>query len=432
MILTDDALKSKQQECEAQLAASRHEAQERKKRMMDKEMEVRARCEQSAMETELEADRRAPLTGDEVLRNQHLTSLRKINSLALQATGYMKCDQLKQHQKGRQQMEDKYNLIHDSIMEHDRVAELQQWRTDEEEARLKRIEARQILEQQIAERQKKVIWDEEAKAIEAQKILNTYKQYEAEEKGKLEQHREHLKEVSRQVAATNENIKRMKEAAVAREKQEEMVAAAYLRKKAQEEEAHIQEQMRIRKAKEIRVAKLRAQQEKAQDKQAQQDEFRAKRAFEETEKNARMKEKREKEAKAALMQSIDADRKRQEVFHAEQVRREQELDLRMDMMTQQAVDQEYERRRAEEIEAREAAAKHGGLVRQQIASNEQRRQKAKLFERNDAKFLVKKSKKESILAEKVRRDTLLKLQKDGVPEEYLRNLARMAIDETNA
>lgn len=432
VILTDSELATLKQDKDAQVAVTRHESQERKRRMLDKELEVRARREQSAMEMELEAERRAPLTGDEALFHPHLESLRKISSLALQATGYLKCDQLRERQKGRQAMEDKYNLVHDSIMERDRIAELQQRREDQEVARTKRVEAREMLEHQIAERQKKAIWEEEAKAIEAQKILNTYKQYEAEERGKLEQHREHKKIVAQQVADTNDSIKRMKLAAVAREKQEEMVAAAYLRKKAQEEEAHMQEQMRLRKAKELRVAKLRAQQEKAQDKQAELDEFRAKRAFEETEKKARLKEKHDRETKSALMQSIDADRKRQEAFRAENRLRERQLDAHMDLIGLQHVDQEYHERKAAEEAAKAEALKHGELVRQQIAGNEQRRQKARMFEANDAKFLIKKNKKESILAEKVRRDTLLRLQKEGVPEEYLRGLARMTIDETNA
>jgi hypothetical protein len=40
--------------------------------------------------------------------------------------------------------------------------------------------------------------------------------------------------------------------------------------------------------------------------------------------------------------------------------------------------------------------------------------------------------KESTLAEKVRQDTLRRLQKQGVPEEYLRELTHMTINEANA
>ncbi|GMF25451.1 unnamed protein product [Phytophthora lilii] len=432
VILTDAAAQQLKKEREAQQAASRHESQERKRRMMEKEIEVRARREQSAMEMELEADRKALLTGNEVANNQHLESLRKINSLAMAATGYQLCDALKEHQRERQIVEARYNNIHDSIMERERRRDIQKRKDAEVEAHAKRMEARQVLEEQIAERHKKAIREEEAKAIEAQKILKTYKQYEMEEQRKIEQQREKQTETMRQVAQTNERIKQMKEEMIVREKREEMAAAAYLRKKALQEEAKLQEEARIRKSKELRTAKLRAQQEKAQDKQAIQDEFRAKKAYEETEKNTRLKEKCDKEKKIALMQSILQDRKKQEVFHAEQAQRLRELDANMDRIGQQQIEREYQHHKAVEAAAKERELKHGDLLQQQIEGNEQRRMKAKMFEQNDAKFLKKKALKESILAEKVRVDTLQKLQKRGVPEEYLRELSRMNINASNA
>lgn len=82
---------------------------------------------------EVEAEKKALLTGDDVLRNRR--------------------------------------HLHERIMKRERVTKL--YVRKEREAYEKRIEAHQMIE-----RQKKAIWDEEAKAIEAQKILNTYKQYE--------------------------------------------------------------------------------------------------------------------------------------------------------------------------------------------------------------------------------------------------------------
>lgn len=433
MILTDDAAKHLKQEHEQQLSATRHESEERKRKMMEKELAVRARREQSALEMEIEAEKKTLLTSEDVLRNQHLTSIRRIQSLALQASGYQLCDQLQEHKKGRQDMETRYEHLHDSIMERERVTELQVRKEREAEAHEKRLEARQMLEQQIAERQKKAIWEEETKAIEAQKILNTYKQYEADEKRKIEQQHERMKGMMKDVAHTNERIKQMKEDAVVREKQEEMAVAAYLRKKAAEEEAKVKEEQRIRKFKELRIAKLRAQQEKAQDKQAIQDEFRAKKASEEAERNMRNKEKRDREAKEALTQTILRDRKRQEAFHTEQLLRERQLDLHMDAIAQEHVEQEFQHQRAALQAAKEREMAHGQVLREQIDGNAQRRTKAKLFEQSsDIKYLKKKSTKESILAEKVRLDTLRRLQRQGVPEEYLRELKGMVINESNS
>ncbi|KAJ0407177.1 hypothetical protein P43SY_001135 [Pythium insidiosum] len=432
VILTDEELRKRKKEQEEALRASRHESQERKRHMMDKEIEVRARREKSAMEMELDAERRALLSAEDVLRHQHLVSIRKVNSLATQATGYMTCDALKTHQHARAEVESKYDRLHNQIMERERVTELEQRKEDEAKAHAKRIEARKMLEQQIAERQKKKIHEEEAKAIEAQKILKTYKQYEAEEQKKLEQQRERVKDMMAEVVKTNERIKVMKDDALRREKQEEMVVAAYIRKKAADEEAKLQEETRLRKAKELRVAKLRAQQEKAQDKRAAQDEFRAKKAWEETEMNARRKEKQEKEARERLMHTILEDRKRQEAFHEEQQAQLRKHDALMDRLAQQRLMEEDRERTVALEAAQERAREHGQRLTEQIRQNAERQQKAKLFEQNDAKFAKKKAMKESIVAEKYRQETLHRLQKQGVAEEYLRELKRMTINETNA
>ncbi|DAZ92462.1 TPA: hypothetical protein N0F65_012692 [Lagenidium giganteum] len=432
VIMTDDDIKQIKQEQEQQMRATRHESQERKRRMMEKEKAVRARREQTAMEMEVDAEKRAVLTSEDVLRNQHLTSIRRVQSLALQASGYLACDALKERQKERQEMEDRYNRVHDAIMEHERVTELDRRKEAEAQAHAKRMEARTMLEKQIAERQKKAIWEEEAKAIEAQKILQTYKQFEAEEMRKQEQQREKLRKISNQVAQTNDNIKKMKEAQLQREKDEELVAAAYLRKKAKEEDAKLQEEMRIRKSKELRVAKLRAQQEKAQDKRAMQDEFRAKTAWEEMERNMRHKEKQDRESKELLMNSIIQQRKQQEAFQLQQKRHQQQMDAQLDMITQKHTEEEHARHQALLDAAKERAMEHGQQIREQIEGNQARREKEKMFAQNDAKFGKKKAMKESILAEKVRVNTLQRLEKTGVPEEYLRELRRMNINESNA
>ncbi|CEG45749.1 uncharacterized protein PHALS_02025 [Plasmopara halstedii] len=432
MILTETAIEHIKLERETQQAVARHESMERKRRMMEKEAEVRARREQSAMEMELDAERQALLSGNEMVNNQHLESLRKINSLSVAAIGYQLCDSLKEHQRERKIVETRYDNVHDSIMERDRRCNNQKRKDDESIAFAKRMEARQMLEVQIAERQRQLIRDEEAKDIESRKILDLYKQYEVEERKKTEQHREKQMEMMRQVTETNERIKDMKEQMLIRDKKEEIAAAAYLRNKVLEEEAKLNENARIRKLKELRIAKLRAQQEKAQDKEALQDEIRSKKSYEETEKKARLKKEQDKEKKQMLLQSIMQDRKKQEIFHIEQSKRMRALDANTDLIGQQQAESEYQRLKAAEIAINARNVMHNTLLLQQIEANNQRRIKDRLFEQNDAKLIEKKAMKDSILAEKVRIDTLQKLKTGGVSEKYLRNLRRMEINETNA
>ncbi|GLD98222.1 hypothetical protein PINS_up006919 [Pythium insidiosum] len=131
------------------------------------------------------------------------------------------------------------------------------------------------------------------------------------------------------------------------------------------------------------------------------------------------------------MHTILEDRKRQEAFHEEQQVQLRKHDALMDQMAQQRLMEDRERAKATEA-ALERAKEHGQRLTEQIRQNAERQQKAKLFEQNDAKFAKKKAMKESIVAEKYRQETLHRLQKQGVAEEYLRELKRMTINETNA
>ena len=94
--------------------------------------------------------------------------------------------------------------------------------------------------------------------------------------------------------------------------------------------------------KEREVAKLRALQEKAQDKQSEIDALRAKRAFEEAERNERLKEQRELEQKQKVLAELEEARQRQfmdkELRLAEQAK--QNRDEFMRIITTQKASQE--------------------------------------------------------------------------------------------
>ncbi|RQM20764.1 hypothetical protein B5M09_003368 [Aphanomyces astaci] len=403
-ILTDNDLARLAKESEQSKLASRAQAQDRKNRMVEKELQVRARREQYATQMELDAERNSVLSKADVQRVEHLDDVKHIQSLVAKAMAVTGCDVQRQEQDETRQIEASYNQRIERGMENDRIAELRERDRVATDAREKRVEARKMLEGQINERLKQQIREEEAKAIEAKKILLVYKQYEKEEEAKVTAHRVmHTPTLAH----------------------EEQVAARYLREKAREEERQLLEHEAIKKSKELRVAKLRAQQEKAQDKRMAQDEFKAKKAFEANEKAMRQKEADDRAKKRETAETIDRERKQQESFKAAE-RSANAAQERLADHVAQCIDQEtHAKRMAVRAKEVDAHASYIDKLNQQFQDNATRRKNKAALETNENAAQVKKAAKEAIIVDKIRRDAIQKLQKQGVPPEYLRPLQKL-------
>ncbi|OQS02678.1 hypothetical protein THRCLA_04963 [Thraustotheca clavata] len=427
VIVTDRDMALRLKEAEQVKMASRAKAQERKNRMVEKELQVRARREQYATQMELEAERNSVLTKDDIQRHAHLDSYKFIQSLVAKASAATGCDEQLEEQEQTRQQEEAYNQRIERMMDKDRTNDLLVKKAAESAAREKRVEARNMLEGQILERQKQKIRDEEAKAIEAKKILQVYKQYELEEQAKTAAHRTQAQNNLQRIAATNEEIKIMKAEALRQERHEEQVAAKYLRDKAREEERIHREKEAIRKSKELRIAKLRAQQEKAQDKQQAQDEFKAKKAFEANEKEMRQKEVDERRQKRELAETIDRERKQQEWFKREEKLHIEMQEKQSDDVAKQIMDREDFKAQQERERKADDHKKYLELFNQQFTDNATRRKNKAALETNDNAANVRKMAKETIVVDKIRMDAIQKLRKQGVPEEYLRDLKKLDI-----
>ncbi|ETW04309.1 hypothetical protein H310_04617 [Aphanomyces invadans] len=424
-ILTDEDLARLAKESEQTKVASRALAQDRKNRMVEKELQVRARREQYATQMELDAERTSVLTKADLQRVEHLDDVKHIQSLVAKAIAATGCDAQRLEKEETRQFEASYNQRIERVMESDRIAELRERERAAGEAREKRVDARKMLEGQINERLKQQIREEEAKAIEAKKILMVYKQYEIEEEAKVAAHRVQVQATIAQIAATNADIKAMKAEAARREAHEEQVAARYLREKAKEEERQQHEREAIKKSKELRVAKLRAQQEKAQDKRMAQDEFKAKKAFETNEKAMRQKEADDRTKKREMMETIDRERKQQEAFKAAERDAMVAQERLVDHVAHCIEQENHAKRMAARAREQEAHATYIEKLNQQFQDNAMRRKNKAALETNENAAQVKKAAKEAIIVDKIRRDAIQKLEKQGVPADYLRPLQKL-------
>lgn len=404
---------------ESELEKTREISMKRKKKMMEKELQVREHREKLALEGELEAEKAAHLSESDVVQHQHLDSVKRINSLAQRASAFMVREEQIRNKEDRSNFENSYSRHFEDRMEIDRVTELARRREQNEIDREKRIEARRMLEVQIAERERLKIREEEAKALEAQKIIEKYKRYEKEDQEKVEARREHVRRTVIEVAKTNAQIKEMKIKMKERERRDELVAAMYLRKKAKEEEIKFKEEERLKKKKEERTAKLRAQQEKVQDKRAAQDELRAKRAYEAKEMAARQRTKDEIEWRRTNTQYILSERKKQEEFKRTQRNSEIVNDKRSADRARREAEEENARRQTAAKLQHEEKKKYQASLNRQIADNEQKRERESVFQQAEGALGKKKVLKEKIVVDKIRKETIQRLRREGVKDQYL-------------
>lgn len=175
----------------------------------------------------------------------------------------------------------------DMLMEVDRLKELQQREQTEEARRVKRLDDRAVIVEQMRGREKYKMLLEEEREQENQAMLALMKRYQDEDTASAEKRSVEVKRSREEVMAANAQAIKRKELAKLQDKQEEESILAYQAKKdADIARREYEEAEKARMAKE-RQAKLLAMQEKTQNKQAELDELRARRHQEEKERRER-------------------------------------------------------------------------------------------------------------------------------------------------
>lgn len=410
---------------------AQNKMQERKRIMMEDGDGIRVRREQATLKMDIEQLWKAPLVDEDVTMHQHVASIRRIQSLAMQAQGYADCDKLCKQYKENQAREARYNKSHDDRMEQERYKELNRCNKAREEKRFEALEARNALEDQINERQKKKIWEEEAKALEGSRVLQMYKKYEAEEKMKVEKQRDSIKKNLVQIRQTNERLQSHKAAEIDRKKYEEGMMRAFLRRKASEDEARRKEKLELDKLKEQQFAKLCAKQQKTSDTRSFEDEIRAKRAYEAMEMRLRRKEDLQKIELRKAIQRVSDDRTEQIQLRQALRNKEKDAETKLNKLSME-MEKEAVQKQVDSMEIhRHRQMAYREQLEEQIRNNALSRNQTKQIDAVNATYRQKKQTKECIIAEKVRQETLEKLRKQNVPEIYLLELKRMTISQSD-
>lgn len=390
--------------------------EERKKRVPPSETE----------KLKIQSDRNT-LSKAASMLEEELDDVKHMNQMML----YSKCVTIrdaqieeKKYLKEEQEEEDR-GL--DLMMEIERIKALEAYEAREKKRAEDRRVGADVLKRQIDERAVERQRQEELRDMDRRQMLAEIDRMKEEEMRKIQEQRAAGRKLLEEVANANLWQIERKKKIISAEKEEDARIADYIAKKEAKEAAFAEEQDRIRREKEFEVARLRAMQEKANDRQAEIDELRAMRAQEAYEREWREKERAEMARIAAINDDLARAREQQKLVKmkqlADQARMEQEDFFRI-------IDAQQQKEQEDVMLAQQQAAirkMHKEEILAQIADNEEckRRERREYLEEGDR--LRQKHREEKLKLENIKQRKLKELQTDGVPAKYRAELERKRV-----
>jgi len=284
-----------------------------------------------------------------------------------------------------------------------------------------------VIIEQIKDRQSQRMREEESRDQERAFILKQIESLKAEEVEQQKQKKMAAGRLMVEVNAANTAAMKIKEEKMLAEKLEEQKIIEYQENKEARERELEAEKEALAAEKELETAKMRARQEKAQDKASEMDALRAKRAMEAAERAARGKEQGERDRLDAINQELNEARKQQQSEKerrlGEQAKFERdEFERIIEVQMQQ---EEAERQR--QVEEKQMLKVHASELRNQINSREEKALQERrdfLEEGNIVRATIGSERRK---LEKIKGRKIDELKKTGVPEKYWAELARKKI-----
>lgn len=350
--------------------------------------------------------------------------VKHMNSLALYAQCVTIRDMQIKEKVAIEESKKVRDLKLDSEMEIERLKALRIY----EERDKKRVEDRkkgaQVIVQQIKERELARLREQEIKEQEQKAMLEHIEKMKLEDIKESNRKKDATKKLLEEVALANAEQILLKQRQKEAEIEEDLQITAYNLERQQREEALAQEQERIRAEKEREVARLRAMQEKAQDKQAELDALRAKRAQEDYERQWRRKTREEAEKRQKMNRDLAQARERQkrekEDVIAEQARLEREQFERI--IEHQLEQEELEKLQAEEEKRR--LLLNANQLNSQITNALELQEKRKREYLEEGERIRKQNEIEKKKIEIIRQKKIQQLEAAGIPSKYTYELKK--------
>ena len=211
------------------------------------------------------------------------------------------------------------------------------------------------------------------------------------------------------------------------EKEEEERIRQYILERDAREAALAEQAAQRARERELETARLRAQQEKAADRQSELDELRAQRAFEAYEREWRVKEAKEAARVAAINADLADARERQRMMKVKEAASVAKLEQAQ--FTRIIEAQRTKAAEAAQLDAAqsEIRRKHQDQLKAQIAMNEEKRSRERREYLAEGDKLREAARLEQCRLEEIKARKLRDLQASGVPAKYCSELARAKV-----
>ncbi|XP_050921310.1 cilia- and flagella-associated protein 45 [Lates calcarifer] len=401
-------------------------AEEKKRQIYEADL---SRKENHALtELELEARDRAQRLVERAnaLRMEQEDEIKKLNQLILGAQCQATRDaQIQEKKQILAQLSEEEKRL-DAMMEVERRKAL---RTEEEIDELRkqqRINGMQQIYDQIRRRQEERQLQEEVRQLEGQQVRENQERMNLEDLKALEKKREEQLRLHGEVMRINAETMQAKERRSEEEKLADMRHMEYIRKKLEREAEYEAEQRRIKKERELEIARLRARQEKAKDYKAEQDELRARRNREAADREWRRKEKELAEKKVQEEAMLRAARLEQvrckEHFLSIEAGREKAEFERVLKVQQEAI----VRQKEVEEKQREKAQRNLEAIRHQVKERELSAiaKRREIFKEVDR--LMEETRQRRMRLDEIKDKKLKELRDTGLSEKYCSEVERKA------
>ncbi|XP_051890868.1 cilia- and flagella-associated protein 45-like [Pristis pectinata] len=358
------------------------------------------------------------------MRLEQEDEIKKINEIIVGARCHAIRDAqiLEKEQIAKEMLEEDRRL--DTMMEVDRQKAMKM--QDEIERRKKEdgLRAKAHIIEQMEEKEKDRMLQQEIKAMEARDRLQAMEQLHQEDLENLQEKRQKQMKTHQEIMEANETMRRRREQLQEQDRMAEQKVREFQNAKMKREAEFEELQKRLRREKAIEVARLQALQERAHDVKAEQDALRAKRSQEAAEREWRRKELEDEQKKAKLNAELKKSRSTQiqqkQHFLAMQATKERQEFERVLRVQEEQMAKEQK----EEGEKRHGRTKFANDLREQIREKEQKQiaERAAFFE--EGKRLKDEAHQRRVRLDQIKRKKLEELRSVGLPEKYCHQIER--------
>jgi len=408
---------------EKQMAAARAKRQ----RMIEIEAEKRKNIPVNQADVDEQLRREALQNRAQQLLNEQKDEVKHMNQMVLYAKTVTVRDKQLREKRSMSEQRKVEEKRKDLLMEVDRLKKIKFHEEIERERKILQKKKALDIVDQIKEREIQRMKIQEEKEKEGQEVLKAIRQLQAEETANTMKKIEKQRMLNDEILQENQRAILIKQQRIQEARDEEEKIVQYNREKAQKEAEYVAEQKRIKEEKEREIQRLRALQEKANDRQSEMDDLRARRAVELAERVAREKERKEAEHRAQMNNDLFESRRLQAVEKEfrlqEQAKREK--DAFEKIIHQQKAQRDAELR-AEEVK-KIMVDEHSNQLKKQVAIREEQKLQEKRALLEDGKKIRDKLAYEKKVLEQIKEQKLADLKASGIAEKYTGELARKRI-----